>query len=255
MWLAEKSIADNYSKIVDRCLIDSYAYNNFKNIRAYTEIVSQHPPYGQMYYDRILSEAPNELYLKLSQIAKCDTIGNPVVDRYVNKECFTNDLIMSACNLRYVNTVMEINRCFNFGDKSINIVELGVGFGGLCFAASQWFNINKYCLLDLENVQALATKCLDQLGNTTHTTKTPSKIDLLISEFCLSEFDDSLINSYYNDYVSKAERVYLRFNLHDEQRKAAFLEKIGNDFNYVVEDEWPKTHWPNYVIIGTKKQK
>jgi len=255
MWLADKIIADRYNAIVNNCLVDTYCFNNFKNIADYTSIVSQHPPYGQKYYDRILSEAPKKLYLKLPQIAKCDTIGNPVVDRYVDSECFKDDLIISACNLRYVNTVMELDRYFNFGEKNINVVELGVGFGGLCFAASQWFNIDKYCLLDLENVQALATKCLDQLGNTTHTTEVPTRIDLLISEFCLSEFDDNLISNYYNDYVSKVERVYLRFNLHDEQRKAAFLEKIGNDFDYVVEDEWPKTHWPNYVIIGTKKQK
>jgi hypothetical protein len=148
---------------------------------------------------------------------------------------------------------MELDRHFNFKDKSLNIVELGVGFGGLCFAANQWFNVNKYCLLDLENVQALATKCLDELGNKTHTTTLPDHIDLLISEYCLSEFSDSLINSYYESCVSKADRVYLRFNLHDEQRKITFLEKIGKDFNFVVEDEWPKTHWPNYVIIGTKK--
>ena len=255
MWLAEKSLAEDYSNVVDQCLVDSYTYNNFKNIRAYNEIVSQHPPYGPMYYGRLYDEAPTELYLKLPQIAKCDTIGNPVVDTYVNMQCFSQELIISACNLRYVNTVMEINRHFNFDNKSLNIVELGVGFGGLCFAANQWFNINKYCLLDLPNVQALATKCLDELGSTTHTTELPDQIDLLISEYCLSEFDDALIDSYYQSCVSKADRLYLRFNLHDEQRKASFLEKLGKDFDYIVEEEWPKTHWPNYVIIGTKKQK
>lgn len=255
MWLAKKSIADSYNSIVNKCLVDSHTYNNFKIIRAYGEVVSQHPPYGPVYYERILNEAPRELCLKLPEISKCDTIGNPVINQYTNRELFPNDLKISACNLRYVNTVMEINRHFDFNNRSLNVVELGVGFGGLCFAASQWFNINKYCLLDLPNVQALATKCLNELGNTTHTTELPDQIDLLISEYCLSEFDDNLINSYYESCVSKADRLYLRFNLHDEQRKASFLEKLGKDYDYIVEEEWPKTHWPNYVIIGTKKQK
>lgn len=253
MWLADQNIANDYSSTVDRCLVDPHYFNNFKSIRAYGEIVSQHPPYGPTYYERIMNEAPKELCLKLPEISKCDTIGNPVLNHYVDKAFFPNDLKISACNLRYVNTVMEINRHFDFGTESINVVELGVGFGGLCFAASKWFNINSYCLIDLENVQALATKCLDQLGSTNHTTNIPDKIDLFISEFCLSEFTDELIDSYYQKCLVKADKIFLRFNLHDEQRKAAFLEKLGKDFNYTLEDEWPKTHWPNYVIIGTKK--
>lgn len=253
MWLAQEDLAYNYRAIVNKSLTDSYTFSNFKNIRAYAEIVSQHPPYGPVYYERIINEAPKQLISKLPQIAKCDTLGNPTVKEYVNQEFFPGGLKISACNLRYVNTVMEIDRYFNFGNKKLSIVELGVGFGGLCFAASQWFNVDKYYLLDLENVQALATKCLDLLGNTTHTTSPPEHTDLLISEYCLSEFSDSLIDYYYVRFVQKAERVYLRFNLHEEQRKAAFLEKLGKDFNFVVEEEWPKTQWPNYVIIGTKK--
>jgi hypothetical protein len=253
MWLAEKSIVERYNAIVTDCLLNDNSFNNFKNIDAYTSIVSQHPPYGTIYFSRILAEAPKELLAKLPEISKCDLIGNPITDQYIHPEYFPNGASISACNLRYVNTVMEIDRHFDFKGKSINVVEIGVGFGGLCHAATQYFNIKEYCLLDLENVQALASKCLNQLGSTNHTTTVHNPIDLLISEFCLSEFNDELIEQYYNSYVVKADKIFLRFNLHDEQRKEAFLAKIANDFEYAVEDEWPKTHWPNYVIIGTRK--
>lgn len=252
MWLAQQNIADKYNAIVTRCLHDEYYYNRFKRIRDYTEIVSQHPPYGLIYYEKICNDAPRELYLKLPEISKCDQIGNPYVDQYEHE---LGNLVISACNLRYVYSVIELERYFKFSKNDINIVEIGVGFGGLCFAINQWLTVNTYCLIDLENVQQLASKCLEQLGNTNHTTEVPERIDLLISEYCLSEFSDSLIDSYYNDCVIKAENIYLRFNLHEEQRKLAFLQKLGNDFDYIVYDEWPITQWPNYVIVGTRKNK
>jgi hypothetical protein len=42
-------------------------------------------------------------------------------------------------------------------------------------------------------------------------------------------------------------------NLHDEIRKETFLNKIKEDFVITILDEYPKTHWPNYIIIGNKK--
>ena len=39
-----------------------------------------------------------------------------------------------------------------FGDlNGKNVVEIGVGYGGLCFVLSSFYNINSYELVDLEN--------------------------------------------------------------------------------------------------------
>jgi hypothetical protein len=43
-------------------------------------------------------------------------------------------------------------------------------------------------------------------------------------------------------------------NLHDEVRKSNFLNKLSDDFDYTISEEFPKTHWPNYVIKGKNKK-
>jgi hypothetical protein len=56
-----------------------------------------------------------------------------------------------------------------------------------------------------------------------------------------------------DDLILKSDRIYLTMNLHDEIRKETFLNKIKEDFVITILDEYPKTHWPNYIIIGNKK--
>jgi hypothetical protein len=59
---------------------------------------------------------------------------------------------------------------------------------------------------------------------------------------------------FYEKYVTKSKNIYLHMNLHDEVRKSNFLNKLSDDFDYTISEEFPKTHWPNYVIKGKNKK-
>jgi hypothetical protein len=133
------------------------------------------------------------------------------------------------------------------------ITELGIGFGGLCHTINTQFSPKMYHLMDLPEVQELAFKCLSKFGITNISKEKPEMSDLFISEFCFSEFTDEQMGVFYEDYIIKSKNVYLYMNMHDEQRKSAFISKISQDFDIIVEAEYPATHWPNYLIFGKKK--
>jgi hypothetical protein len=118
---------------------------------------------------------------------------------------------------------------------------------------NKYFNIKSYTLIDLPNVQSLADKYLSRLNINTQTKIVPDEIDLFVSEFCLSEFDDVGIYNFYEQYILKSKRIYLVMNLHELDRKDKFVDTVSNDFDISIADEYPKTHWPNYIIKGTRK--
>lgn len=243
MWLASENISQNYYRVVNESLSNNSVFNTFKSNPNYTNIVGMSGlSQGIEWYSNIRDNYKN-IFDNLDRYAKNDEVGSPV--RY-------NDIPLSPNTLRYINTLIEIEDYFKLKGE-LNFVELGVGYGGLCFVLNQFYKIKNYCLIDIPTVQSLASKYLDKIGIKNHTVDLPEKIDLFISEFCLSEFDDDGIYDFYDKYLIKSDRIYLHMNLHDEGRKSMFLKKLSDDFDYKISDEYPKTDWPNYVIRGYKK--
>ena len=241
MWLASEYTSSNYYNIVNDALSNDDVFNTFKSNSSYRNIVGMSSyEQGVEWYSNIKNY--KNILDNIDKYSKNDICGSSLYD----------ELPLSPNTLRYINTLIEIDDFFKISGD-INILELGVGYGGLCFVLNQYYNINKYCLIDIPSVQSLSTKYLDKLGIKNHTTEIPEKIDLFISEFCLSEFDDDEMYEFYEKYVLNSERIYLHMNLHEEDRKSRFLEKLSNDFDYKISDEYPKTDWPNYVIRGFKK--
>jgi len=244
-WLAHQTIVDSYSKAVTNAYENEDDFSNFKQQSNYNGIVGMSQEWqAAIWYDHIKDSYPDILQ-RLSVFAENDTIGSPSL--WTSPE----GLSISPNTLRYINTCIEIHDYFKF--KKLPVVsELGVGYGGLCFILNKFFNIDKYILLDLPNVQQLSQKYLSRLGtNNTSTEFTNS--DLFISEFCLSEFSDEGLYDFYERYVKKSKHIYLHMNLHEEDRKSKFLEVLSKDFLFDITDEFPKTGWPNYVIRGTIK--
>jgi hypothetical protein len=246
MWLAPENWYSKYFSIVDKALVDELVFSQFKSSPDYKCIVGMSFPWQADVWIEYLNKYRPEILENIHKYSLNDTIGNPEYVRILS------NTIISPSTLRYLNTAIEIETFFKF-DKKIKVCELGVGYGGLSYIMNCHFDIESYCLIDTDNVQKLAKKYLDRLGISTHTTEFQKPVDLFISEFCLSEFDDLDLYKFYEDYILNSENVYLSMNLHDEERKQKFLDRISQDFNIEISDEFPKTQWPNYIIKGSKK--
>ena len=196
MWLANEYVSNNYYSIVNDALSNENIFNTFKSNPYYGSIVgmSSHEQ-GVEWYSNIKKNYKN-IIEDIEKYSKNDICGAPTY----------NDLPLSPNTLRYINTLIEIDDFFKLKGR-INILELGVGYGGLCFVLNQYYSIDKYCLIDIPSVQSLSTKYLDTIGVKGHTTDVPDKIDLFISEFCLSEFDDKGMYEFYEKYVLKSEFI------------------------------------------------
>jgi hypothetical protein len=246
MWLAEKNIAENYIQTVEKCLNSEEIFSKFKSEPSYNQIVGMSSVWQAEIWIKDICENHPEVIDLLPKLIKNDTYGSPTAWAY------ENDIVMSPNTARYINSALQIKSHFKFLDR-INVTELGIGYGGLCYIINCLFDVNSYGLIDLPPVQNFARKYLNQLEISNVQFVQPEYNDLFISEFCLSEFDDEQLYNYYDNHVIISKHIFLQMNLHEEERKTKFLKRVTSDFDCIIRDEFPKTRWPNYVILGTRK--
>ncbi len=241
MWMASTNIADNYLKCVERCLIDENAFNKFKITDEYNSVVGMSLPWqSTLFYNKI--KTFHSIHEKMNEFLRNDLYGSPPT-------ITIDELTISPNTLRHIHTLCDITKHFgNLNGKIIS--ELGVGYGGTAFVIETYYKPLAYHLIDLPPVQKLTLKYLKRLGITVTDALPPESVDLFISEWCLSEFDDTELYKFYEQYVKNAKNVYLAMNLHDEERKKKFIHHMNNDFDMEILPEYPVTHWPNYIIIG-----
>jgi hypothetical protein len=241
MWLAEKYVQEQYS---GKCKDMAFTWdNNFKNDIRYNTIVGMpSKEQGDIWFDFLKDKVSQDIFKKC---IKNDIYPSPA---YSSCDIYGN---VSASTLRYMYSAYDITCIFG---KNLNIVgEIGVGFGGLCNVLSIFNKIEKYKFYDLPEVVSFATEYNKKLDNTNIVTEDKLIHDVLISEFCFSEFDDILMKEYYNNVILNSKNIYLLMNLHDIARKDKWIEIIKKDFDIIIKDEFPKSRWDNYVIYGSKK--
>lgn len=241
MWLAEKSVQERYS---GKCKEMAITWdNNFKNDVRYNTIVGMpSKAQGDIWFEFLKDKVSEDIF---RNCIKNDIYPSP---EYCSCGIYGN---ISASTLRYMYSAYDISNIFG---KNLNIVgEIGVGFGGLCNILSIFNKIEKYKFYDLPEVISFATEYNKKLDNTNIVVESNLIHDVLISEFCFSEFDDILMQEYYNNVILKSKNIYLLMNLHDLARKANWIDIIKKDFDIVIKDEFPKSRWDNYVIYGSKK--
>jgi hypothetical protein len=243
MWSAPEYLAENYSIAVKQCLTDEVAFKNFKSNPNYIAIVGTPLPNQVGHFLSKIHNHPN-IMNKIKEFSNNDTYGNPMY--------MMDNVGLSAGTIRYLFSLAYLETHFGNLDDMV-ISEMGVGYGGLAFVVGTLFKPKVYHLIDLPHVQQLALKYLSLLKISATDVPPPESVDLFISEFCLSEFDDEELYTFYAKYVKKAKNVFLTMNLIDNDRKQKFIDTMKSDFSLTIIDEGHGTSYPSYVIVGKKQ--
>ena len=248
-WDVNRIIVNHYSDIVDDAINNESTFKNFKRNSKYNSIVGMcNELQAKKWLERAEKEFP-QIIESIDTFKKNDTIGNPGL--WDSKKYG----MISSDTMHRINTLCDIEKYFG-GLNNKNVVEIGVGYGGLCFVLSSFYDIKSYELVDLDNVVALSKKYLTVLNVEANSGETED-FDLTISEFCIAELDNKGISDYYQRYIQKSKSIYLMMNpvphKWPEKRLSDFHDILTEDFEIEIHEEFPKMVDFNYLIIGHKK--
>jgi hypothetical protein len=237
--------------------------NSFINENTNNWVFKSHPDYSCILEhvsksdgDDYLIEISNKFDLFYNQnknylIELCninDLCGKPTKYEFNNFTC------CSPTNLRYIlHSLLILTYMKDCGLNNIDIIEIGGGYGGLCFfiykiAIIFNININTYCIFDLPNPLILQKKYLENLhiNNVNffdvNCTENLKKNSFLISAYAFSEISLDLQKIYtekiLNPYTSHG---FLAWNAID-------VYNFVKNKNIIKEKEIPLTSFNNYYV-------
>lgn len=192
-----------------------------------------------------------------------EAFDNVVKDEYVS----LNDKIgnpklhngKSAGTLRYMKVAQDVEQLLGDDILDCSIVEIGGGYGGQAVIFNELFDwIFDYKILDIWEARELQYQYLNRLGITPNLctvdefTSLHTGDTLLLSDYCLSEFDEAGVR-FYLERIS-ARYCYVTCNSQGKQREM-LLRCLSEQYDIEVTDEFPKTsHHPNILITGKAKR-
>ncbi len=253
MWLINQQDVDNYENAIDLALINEDFFKRFKD-SPYANIVGMGTEEQLPYFIEYINKSFPYTKESLKQFEKNDIYGG----------LKTYDVLgakLSINTARYIKSSLEAgwhcpspeSNCGEFNNYNI-VTEIGIGYGGLCFAMNKMWGIDKYHLIDLPKPSKLAEKYLNRLEINNISFDVPIKSDLVISEFALSELSLDLVDQYNETILKNSHSLYLMININDNPaRKESFLKIISKYHDITRYDEYPKTQWPNDLLIGKHK--
>jgi hypothetical protein len=244
-----------YSDFIDS--IDDIKYSNFKSNPDYTYMLEHvNHTQGKEYLELIKSKFS---YLDDNYIQKLtsinDEIGNTIKYKIDNFYCSPTSLRYIFHSLLILEHLKDLYSSF---DKSISIVELGGGYGGLCLIFqhlysdyySKYFKINDYSIIDLPNPCILQRKYLEYHKiNCKYYSAFDYKEFLqsnqdneifLISNYCFSELGYDNQNSYIKNLFPIINHGFITWNNID-------IYDFGKKIIKKVKEE-PLTGVKNYYV-------
>lgn len=210
---------------------DSY-FQNFKSVSEYNNILEHlTPEHGKDYLNECL--AKNISLVDIYEFCqKNDAIGNPRKAEYILQINPENAFRFqcSPTSLRYIfHSCLILKHIKDLRMKSVKIVEVGGGYGGLLlaldfFAKKHDVLIESYTILDLPEANLIQTKYLSS-----HTVSFPYFIQnghsfgsnlegndyFFISNYCLSEITDTYRKSYMEKLLPKCPHGFLAWNMQE----------------------------------------
>jgi hypothetical protein len=214
----QTSISDyeSYRRACLEAATDDFHFRFFKQNPHYTRIL-EHTSFhnGLLYVDSINNTKFD--ISKLDQIKSNDWQGSATFMIY--PEPFG---LISPSTLRYIKVLAELEEMFGSLD-GMNIIEIGVGYGGQCKVIYDYFRPASYTLVDLlepiklaeryhreSNYQGINYLTQDQLQN-------GIQYDLVISNYALTECVRPIQMEYLEKVVFNSKRGYITYNNISEQ--------------------------------------
>lgn len=200
---------DKYIKVCRDALRSDEIFNNFRSHRDYTDIVEiVWYELGLEYYEAIKKQFPY-LLNHISRFSEGDNIGGPVQYPF-------NGVILSPTTMRYIKTLADLIDCFGRLD-GMDIVEVGVGYGGQCKIIQQFSEPASYTLVDLPEALTLAEKWLlsNNISNfILRSSDESSRIhyNLFISNYAFSEFNRRDQDHYADNIIKHSDSGYMLCN-------------------------------------------
>lgn len=161
-----------------------------------------------------------------------DLLGNPPL------HFFEQTKYISSGTLYFLSILSRIIN--HFGDiKTKSICEIGSGYGGQATILLT-YGVRSYTCIDEYRPLHLAKKYLESLNHKKVIFMDNKNIivttyDLVISNWCLSEFDDAGIDFYIKNVISKSKNGYFEMNMADLVRKKDLIQKLKLIFNEVID--------------------
>lgn len=206
---------------------------------------------GTKIYDFINQINPELLTEKyINKFIQNDKIGNPIIHKIYDLNISTGTLIF----MNHLNNIIS-----NFNISNINsVIEIGSGYGGQCKIIKDFID-TQYTCIDIPGCLELCKTYLSMLDVNVSFISNESvpdlSCDLVISNFCLNELDETGIDFYFDKIIKNSKNLYISAgDFRDIPRSNHLIKKCNEYFDVSVYNETPKiTSHNNIFIIGKQK--
>ena len=233
-------------------------FNSFKRDEYFTTILEHtSEDASRVFLSRMINEYADKVNkIDWGKVSENDSLGNPVLLEY--QEVPSENKLFSPSTIAYVFKALDaLQHMKNSGLNSVNILEIGGGYGGQCkmiLDLSPLFgiDIDSYTLIDLYWPNELQRKYLETLGYENninyisyeelrdYDVKIP-KFDYLISIYALGEFMPD-VQQFYIDKMNRFPYHYVLWNTPQIHERFLLSD---------IEEERPRTG-PFNVLIKSK---
>lgn len=140
-------------------------FQNFKQNAMYRRIVEGvSAEQGAGYLEVLFKDSPVKFSMdQWNFFLQNDLKGNP---RKITYNFGNSSITCSPCTLRYIKVLSDIMTLFDT-EKIKSVAEIGIGYAGQCRILMNMLKIDKYNLIDLPEVLALAERFLTELNSNT----------------------------------------------------------------------------------------
>jgi hypothetical protein len=210
-----------YEKSIHGILETPIEHLSFFHTQDITGVFGVSDEFGTMYCKCIQDEFPEEL--KKIRDGVYDTLLNEF--HSIGKPpMFYSDILgrsINANTTRYIYHAFLIKKYMEqkFPGKALQVVEIGGGYGGLCFWLSKLapLSIKTYEIFDLNTVLKLQKRCLEKWNVACSYSDNPftwNKTDttFVISNYGFSEFNELFQRVYTQTITSKSDGGFMVWN-------------------------------------------
>jgi putative sugar O-methyltransferase len=240
-----------YADFCKRAVDDDSVFKTFKSHPDFTYMLEHVTnEQGWDYLLQIERQFPF-LVTMIDKFKTNDDIGSPRT--FHCKEIETQ---ISPTTLRYIKVLADI--LDNFGRyDGLDIIEIGVGYGGQCKILHDYGTPRSYTMVDLPEVLALAKKCNEyhKIPNVSYKTAdvlNTTSCDLLISNYAFTEISREYQEIYVEKLFKYARMGYITCNYFGMMNKDESMSKddvFAIKENYELIPERPLTGPDNVIYI------